>query len=105
MNVDLLFICLQEEAAEVQQAVSKSIRFGPLNHNPDTPTSTNVDDIMTEYYHMQTVVEMLQEKGRLPILSREEIKEIKNKKKKKLLFYDERRRNYWQEKHIKQKFK
>lgn len=105
MNIDLLFICLQEEAAEVQQAVSKSIRFGPMNHNPNTPLSTNVDDIMKEYYHLQSVVEMLQKKGKLPILDKEEIKEIKNRKKKKLLFYEDRRRNYWQEKHIKQKSK
>lgn len=38
---------LQEEAAEVIQAVSKIRRFGENNHHPDR-TTTNKDELVTE---------------------------------------------------------
>jgi NTP pyrophosphatase (non-canonical NTP hydrolase) len=38
---------LQEEAAEVIQAVSKIRRFGENNHHPDR-TTTNKDELITE---------------------------------------------------------
>lgn len=105
MQIDLLFVCLMEEAAEVQQAVSKLIRFGSNNHNPKTPERTNVDDIMTEYYQLQAVMELLQEKGKLPILSPEEIRYIKKDKKRKLKYFEDRRKEHWQEKHTKPNFR
>lgn len=54
-----LLVTLSEECAEIQQAVSKSLRFGLENYNPVTPKLTNEKDIMTEYYQLITVMEML----------------------------------------------
>src|SRR5574344_877467 len=105
MQIDVLFVCLMEEAAEVQQAVSKLIRFGSNNHNPKTPEQTNSDDIMTEYYQLQAVMELLQEKGKLPVLSTEEIKYIKKDKKQKLKYFEDRRKEYWQGKRTKPNLK
>lgn len=76
-----LLTCMNEECveivkelAELQQRVSKALRFsleevqsGQTFNNGDTPgTFTNADRIMAEYYDLQTIVEMLQEMGRLP---------------------------------------
>lgn len=38
---------LQEEAAEIIQAVSKIRRFGPHNHHPDR-TETNLEELVGE---------------------------------------------------------
>lgn len=105
MQIDILFVCLMEEAAEVQQAVSKLIRFGSNNHNPKNPETTNSEDIMIEYYQLQAVMELLQEKGKLPILTTDEIRNIKKYKKRKLKFFEDRRKEHWQEKHTKPRYK
>ena len=104
MRINRVLDCLMEESAEIIQACSKSIRFGLDNHNPKTPNSTNSDDIMTEYYHLQAIMEIAQDEGILPILSKDQIEYIKNNKKKKVKYYEnERNRRNWQEKHSKQR--
>ena len=45
-----LLVTLSEECAEVQQAVSKVLRFGQDNYNPATPQVTNELEVLTEYY-------------------------------------------------------
>lgn len=47
MNTQYLICKLQEEAAEVIQAVSKINRFGPDNHHPDRQT-TNKQELVAE---------------------------------------------------------
>lgn len=69
-----------EECAEIQQAISKSLRFGLYNHNPETLNKKNVDDIMIEFYQLCAVIQYSQECGILPIFMREQITEIKNNK-------------------------
>lgn len=51
---------LQEEAAEVIQAVSKIRRFGPHNHHPDRTTS-NLQELTGELEDFQAIVWALEE--------------------------------------------
>ena len=53
---------LQEEAAEVIQAVSKIRRFGPLNHK-DGEDQTNLEHLEEELGDMQAMIEILMELG------------------------------------------
>lgn len=72
-----LLITLTEYCANIQEAVSKSFRFGLQNHHPDKPDITNTDVIMKKYYQIGTLIELLQEYGKLPVLSEDEIKKIR----------------------------
>ncbi len=79
-----LLVTLSEECAEVQQAVSKVLRFGQDNYNPATPQVTNELEVLTEYYQLIAVMEMLIESGVLKQLCDCEIAEIKASKKYKV---------------------
>lgn len=50
---------LQEECAEVIQAVSKIRRFGPHNHHPDRAT-TNLQELLTELEDTLAIVQALE---------------------------------------------
>lgn len=82
-----LLVTLSEECAEIQQAVSKSLRFGTNNYNPATPKLTNERDIMVEYYHLVTVMEILTERGTLHQLKCDDIARIKNNKRRNVERY------------------
>lgn len=60
MNEQYLLDKLQEEAAEVIQAVSKIRRFGPHNHHPDR-TQTNLQELTGELEDFQAIVLALEE--------------------------------------------
>ena len=60
MNQQYLLDKLQEEAAEVIQAVSKIRRFGPHNHHPDR-TQTNLQELVGELEDFQAIVWALEE--------------------------------------------
>jgi hypothetical protein len=49
---------LQEECAEVIQAVSKIRRFGPHNHHPERST-TNLQELITELEDTLAIVQAL----------------------------------------------
>jgi len=55
-----LLVCLAEECAEVQQAISKALRFGLDDGYPNS-TTTNADDILDEIKDVIAIVEMLEE--------------------------------------------
>lgn len=55
-----LLVCLAEEAAEIQQAVAKALRFGLDDGYPRTDRK-NRNDIMREIADLIAVTEMLQE--------------------------------------------
>jgi hypothetical protein len=59
-RVQYLLDKLQEEAAEVIQAVSKIRRFGPHNHHPERET-TNLQELVGELEDFQAIVWMLEE--------------------------------------------
>jgi NTP pyrophosphatase (non-canonical NTP hydrolase) len=54
---------LQEEAAEVIQAVSKIRRFGWDSCHPDTPDQCNLEHLEEELGDMQAMIEILMELG------------------------------------------
>lgn len=54
-----LLVTLMEECAELQQAVSKALRFGMDGSRPGSPERNNEHDIMVEYYQLVAVMEML----------------------------------------------
>lgn len=60
MNEQYLLDKLQEEAAEVIQAVSKIRRFGPHNHHPHR-TQTNLQELTGELEDFQAIVLALEE--------------------------------------------
>ena len=57
-----LLICLSEECAEIQHAVSKALRFGTEDWNPKTD-ATNAQDIAREYVDLVAVIDLCREHG------------------------------------------
>ncbi len=57
-----LLVCLMEEAAEVQHAAAKALRFGLHDGYPKTST-TNMQDIATELNDLMAVAAMLSDRG------------------------------------------
>lgn len=60
MNTQYLICKLQEEAAEVIQAVSKINRFGPDNHHPDR-TATNLQELVGEIEDFLAILGVLEQ--------------------------------------------
>ena len=80
-----LLTCLGEEAAEIQQAACKALRFGLDDGHPEK-TTTNAQDIAKECVDIIAVMELLEENGVIDIAS---AIHIKNEKKAKILQYME----------------
>lgn len=80
-EIENLCIVAMEECAELQQALSKSLRFGFENYNPDTPEKMNKVDILNEYYQLVGVMEMLINSGEVGHFPQENIEAIKQKKR------------------------
>jgi hypothetical protein len=57
-----LLTCLAEECAELQQAISKALRFGLQDRYPGSNT-TNEQDIAKESIEVLAVIGLLQEQG------------------------------------------
>lgn len=74
-----LLTCLSEECAEIQQAVSKAVRFGLDDGHPESNT-TNAQDIERELTDLAAVIELLEEDGLITIKMPEQ--DIKQKKDK-----------------------
>ena len=74
-----LLVTVSEECAEVQQAVSKMLRFGY--------SSENTNAIMYEFYQLCAMIEMCQAENILPELSDKEQAEIMENKKEKVRHY------------------
>lgn len=80
-------VILAEECAEVQQETSKVLRFGVHNFAPGavrTPSEENAHRLMSEYYQMQAVMDMLVENGVLEYFSEEEKNQVIADKKTKV---------------------
>lgn len=54
---------LQEECAEVIQAISKVFRFGLTATHPDTPNKTNLYRLQEELGDLQAMIELLDKQG------------------------------------------
>lgn len=73
-KIDYLTSKLQEEAAEVIQAVSKIRRFGPNNHHPDR-TTTNKQELVGELEDFLAILAVLEQLEYFDLtLSRDNIK-------------------------------
>ncbi len=88
-EIENLCVVAMEECAELQQALSKSLRFGFDNYNPDTPEKTNKIDILNEYYQLMGVMEMLIGSGEVGRFTPEDIEAVKQKKRCKVSVYKE----------------
>lgn len=64
-----LLVTLMEECAELQQAVSKALRFGVDTCYSLQSELTNEHNIMVEYYQLISVMEMLVNDGVLHTFS------------------------------------
>ena len=74
MNTQYLICKLQEEAAEVIQAVSKINRFGEQNKHPDR-TTTNKQELVGELEDFLAILGVLEQAGWLDLTpSKENIK-------------------------------
>lgn len=73
-----LLTCLAEECAEVQQAVSKALRFGMDDGRPESQT-TNAQDIARELVDVLAIVEMLEEAGVITLPKNKEARIIQKK--------------------------
>lgn len=62
-----LLVTAMEECAEVQQAISKCLRFGADNYRPDL-LNTNKFDVVYEYLQLTAMIEKLQSEGILPVV-------------------------------------
>lgn len=79
-----LLVKVSEECAEISQVACKAIIFGPKNHAPGDYDTDNANDIITEYYQLTAIIEMLQEEKVLPIYDEEKINDIKSDKKSRI---------------------
>jgi len=61
-EAEYLLICLGEECAEVQQAISKVLRFGPENYHPNGGP-TNIDELTRELTDLVAVAGILTRNG------------------------------------------
>ena len=83
-----LLVTAMEECAEVQQAISKCLRFGLDNYNPDTKVKNKID-VVCEFWQLVAVIEKLQNDGVLPTFSLTAVKQIKEDKLKNVEKYQE----------------
>lgn len=81
-----LLVTLMEECAEVQQSVSKALRFGLDNLSP-VEQMRNKDLIMHEFYQLVAVVDMLVGDETLPQYDSSKVLRIKASKQEKVLNY------------------
>ena len=86
-EMENLYVIAMEECAEIQQCISKILRFGEQNYHPNSAGITNADELLKEYYQLQTVMEMIINKGILGTLSEDKIKEIKQSKYHNIIHY------------------
>ncbi len=88
-EIENLCVVAMEECAELQQALSKSLRFGFHNYNPETPEKDNAIDILNEYYQLVGVMEMLIDSGEIGHFKAEDIEYVKKSKRCKVSDYKE----------------
>lgn len=86
-----LLTCLAEECAEIQQAVSKALRFG-LDDGAPWADTTNAQDIESEYVELVAVIDLCREHGIIvqPGDSKEMYDAKRDRVKKYMLYARER---------------
>lgn len=69
-------VVAMEECAEVQQALSKAIRFGADNHHPNEPETTNGYQVLKEFHQLRAVMDMIVSRGYIPNIPDEEVENV-----------------------------
>lgn len=97
---EYLLTVVSEECAEIQQAVSKILRFGVDGRNPYDPATPNGDHLLTEYYQLEEMMEMLFDADILIPFNFPDILHIREDKREKVEKYMDvsKRLGYLQEK-------
>ena len=75
-----LLVIAMEEAAEVQQELSKVLRFGANNYHLEDPSLSNGRRVMYEFNQLKAVISLLQDRCILPTLNEYEENMIKSNK-------------------------
>lgn len=75
-HAENLMVVAFEECAEIQQEISKALRFGVENHHPDMPNITNGERILREFHQLRAVMDMLVIQRIIPPLSEAEQSQI-----------------------------
>lgn len=79
-----ILLTIMEECSEVQQAVSKVLRFGAKNYHPGRPGTENWYEVLEEYYHLVAAVEFAQSLGIIQYFGQNEADLIKIAKVEKM---------------------
>ena len=82
-----LLVTAMEECAEIQQDVSKILRFGADNHHPERPNHTNADCVTREYIQLKAESEELQRIGVFPVIDAETEEDMKRRKLDKVFVH------------------
>lgn len=86
---EYLLDVVAEECAEIQQAVSKILRFGPRSFHPNNPVVSNSEQMLVEYYQLEAMIAMLLDFGIVNPLNATDIDRIREYKKEKVKKYME----------------
>lgn len=84
---EYLALVAMEECAEIQQAISKALRFGFDDHHPTRANETNEEQLLTEFYQLTAMMEELQKQGVIKGFTQDQIEEVKQKKIEKVYKY------------------
>lgn len=84
---EYLTLVAMEECAEIQQALSKAIRFGFDDHHPSRADETNEEQMLTEFYQLTAMIEEMQNKGIIVGFTQEKIEKVKHDKIEKVYKY------------------
>jgi hypothetical protein len=84
---EYLAVVAMEECAEIQQALSKAIRFGFEDHHPLRADETNEEQMLTEFYQLTAMIEELQKQGIIEGFNKDKITQIKQDKIDKVYHY------------------
>ncbi len=68
-SAENLLVVAMEECAELQQAISKALRFGMDHSHPDNPDVTNARAIQVEYIQLEETMRLLERRKVLPGVS------------------------------------
>ncbi|MGX7149307.1 hypothetical protein [Enterococcus ureasiticus] len=84
---EYLTLVAMEECAEIQQALSKAIRFGFDDHHPSRADETNEEQMLTEFYQLTAMIEEMQKQGIIEGFTQEKITQVKKNKIDKVYKY------------------
>ena len=87
-KIENLLLVSMEEAAELQQNISKAMRFGMHTYCEEYQHKVdNESELLLEFYQLQAMIEHMQDIGILKKIPKEDIEKIKSNKLEKVYKY------------------